>query len=42
MNINYAGDYESNFIRSHFIHALYLNRIGANNYYFTIDDLITT
>ncbi|CAD8116387.1 unnamed protein product [Paramecium primaurelia] len=42
MNINYAGDYESKFANSHFIHALQLNRVGANNYYFTIDDLKTT
>ncbi|CAD8194516.1 unnamed protein product [Paramecium octaurelia] len=41
-NINYAGDYESKFVLSHFIHALYLNRIGANDYYFTLDDLKTT
>ncbi|CAK58086.1 unnamed protein product (macronuclear) [Paramecium tetraurelia] len=41
-NINYAGDYESKFVHSHFIHALYLNRIGANDYYFTVDDLKTT
>ncbi|CAD8169375.1 unnamed protein product [Paramecium pentaurelia] len=42
MNINYVGDYESKFAHSHFIHALQLNRVGANNYYFTIDDLKTT
>ncbi|CAD8117424.1 unnamed protein product [Paramecium sonneborni] len=41
-DINYAGDYESKFLQSHLIHALQLNRIGADNYYFNLDDLLTT
>lgn len=37
----FSGDYKVSQI-SNFIHALYFNRKGASDYYFTIDDLKTT